>query len=110
MGRAKSQKNSAEEVRGGRTSIWDAVTAVALAGWSQTLRLCVVLLVLIAAVLIAAALLNARWLSAFPGSSLADAVPSAFADSAITKIRGHVSVNGNALSAPAKTKNPLRPR
>lgn len=78
MGRAKPEKNSAQKVRGGRTSIWDAVTEVALAGWSQTLRLCVVLLVLIAAVLIAAALLNARWLPAWHSSTLAarDFIPA----------------------------------
>ncbi|HEX7825336.1 MAG TPA: hypothetical protein VF477_10575 [Mycobacterium sp.] len=64
MGRAKREKNTAQKARGGRTSIWDAVTAVALAGWSQTLRLCV-MLVMIAAILSAAALLNVRWLTAF---------------------------------------------
>jgi hypothetical protein len=63
MGRPNSKKSGARPARERRTSIWDAVIAATAEGWSATMRLCV-LLVLICTALIVAALLNARLLNA----------------------------------------------
>ncbi|MCV7194322.1 hypothetical protein [Mycolicibacterium brumae] len=58
MARPKSKKT--HPVR--RTSIWDAVIAATTQGWSATMRLCVLLLVICGA-LIAASVLNAPLLT-----------------------------------------------
>jgi adenylosuccinate synthase len=65
MGRPNSKKSGTRTDRDRRTSIWDAVIAATAAGWSATMRLCV-LLVVICTALIVAALLNARLLTALP--------------------------------------------
>jgi hypothetical protein len=63
MGRPNSKKSGTRPPRDRRTSIWDAVMAATAAGWSATMRLCV-LLVVICTALTVAALLNARLLTA----------------------------------------------
>lgn len=63
MARPKLKNPTAPPPRTRGTSIWDAVIAATAQGWSATIRLCVLLLV-IGGVLIVAALLNARLLTA----------------------------------------------
>lgn len=58
MARPKSKKTKAVLPPTRRTSIWDAVIAATVQGWSATLRLCVLLLV-IGGLWIVAALLGA---------------------------------------------------
>lgn len=58
MARPKSKKPKTALPPTRRTSIWDAVIAATVQGWSATLRLCVLLLV-IGGLWIAAALLGA---------------------------------------------------
>ncbi|MGY4708377.1 hypothetical protein ACXDF8_02190 [Mycolicibacterium sp. CBM1] len=63
MARPKSKNPGGAPLRPRRTSIWDAVIAATIHGWSATMRLCVLLAVICTA-LIVAALLNARLLTA----------------------------------------------
>lgn len=62
MGRPK-KKSGKRNGPDRRPSIWDAVMVATAAGWSATMRLCV-LLVVICTALIVTALLNARALGA----------------------------------------------
>lgn len=92
MARPNSKKSKAGLPSTRRTSIWDAVIAATVQGWSATLRLCVLLLV-IGGLWIAAALLGAD----HPGTLINDG-GRARGSLATSQIHQSVAADGELLA------------
>lgn len=96
MARPKSKKSKAVLPVTRRTSIWDAVIAATVHGWSATLRLCVLLLV-IGGLWIVAALLGAD----HPGTLINDG-GRAVGSLETSQIHQQVAANDELLAVRAR--------